>query len=401
MTMNQIHWWIKPIYRLFWAGIVGFLPLASGVCQDELSFRFQEAFPTGYHNKIGIATYIGNSGDTIFILPEIYFPSNGQLSIFYLSLANGDTGSFLLNNPDKITFNYGSDLAINGSGKGIILTHEKIYYIGKNASGNFNILNTIPNEESFTVVEPGPANNFTLEKFYNHHTKDQEIKVHLVVLNPERGVFESELLPNPDGVPMTNLIHQFISYSKNKVFITQTFEPKIRIYNRQLQNIDSIEWTPKIWTPIGKEGIPFSTSMDGENPKGVIMQISNFDEKISRIEKIFALSDSAILVIVKDPGRRTIAIRQLYLFRKSMGTWRAEIQGFPHKFNGFLTKRKNFILDFFSSENPMIIGNRLIKFDYFIKPKFGIPFFLYKATIRPKENEGGLFLQAAYVYSIE
>ncbi|WEK21309.1 MAG: hypothetical protein P0Y49_09165 [Candidatus Pedobacter colombiensis] len=156
---------------------------------------------------------------------------------------------------------------------------------------------------------------------YNFHPKDDIAKFKLIVYDIPKKKIDQQFATNDyEGIEFTHLPNRLID-SRNKITaVASTLEYKILFYNDQLSLKDSIKKNVVDWKHFNKKTDP---QKYGTYAKSLITDFLVIDDTVSRIEKIFFLNDSSLLVSYKSPGASKTDLRSIdvWQYKRSCSCW--------------------------------------------------------------------------------
>jgi hypothetical protein len=162
------------------------------------------------------------------------------------------------------------------------------------------------------------GNNFFLaSRLYNFHPDDEKNKFVIFKIDSKNGqILDSAVINYGHDIPYTILVHKFFDVCNSNIVFTKSTYPHIYFVNHHLRVYDSI----KVLEELFINNIHFENENDytllNQSSKDVYFKMKKMDSVNYRIEKIFYVTPSHLVISVKPPGT-TFTVREIFLIKKA------------------------------------------------------------------------------------
>jgi hypothetical protein len=153
---------------------------------------------------------------------------------------------------------------------------------------------------------------------YNKHKLDGDFKSGLLIYDLNLKNLDKKII-NTDAIPFTHAVGNYYDYYNSKLVVTNVLRKKIWIFDNSGTVIDSIGDNQLFNNGLNKIPINYAFDASTSSPKDTIYKILEFDKTITRIQKVFFINDTTILVSIKSKGKGLK--RQLIKFEKHNLQW--------------------------------------------------------------------------------
>lgn len=195
-----------------------------------------------------------------------------------------------------------------------VLTGQSIFVLKKEGA-TYRLTKTIPNEGSFTRLYPLSSTELLCYVNYNFHPMDEPDKHSWAKLSIANDSLGAEKHMDEDNVLFSYFVNEWLSTYKGLIAYAHTTDYSIRLYNDRLELFDSIRSNTLqpnreklALFPKGKQH-----SVDEMN---AIRRLD--DSLLTRIEKIFLLDSTHLLVTIKQAQSDDL---RFDLWAKINNTW--------------------------------------------------------------------------------
>lgn len=163
---------------------------------------------------------------------------------------------------------------------------------------------------------------FACSMLYNFNPNDDQSKLRLLTYDViQKKVIDKIEKSNVLGIEFTHFPIQMIDSKENLIAISDLTEYKILLLNSNLKTIDTIKLINGSW----KNFSDFKIKDYGSDIPKLMRDFEKYDDSISRIEKVFIVNDTSILVIHKQPKDQLTYKRKLDMWTKENNTWKLAI----------------------------------------------------------------------------
>lgn len=196
----------------------------------------------------------------------------------------------------------------------IILTGFKIF-IFEFSNSEYKLLKVLKNDKGFSKILTLNDKEFLLYCNYNYHPLDVLDKHSWAKLNLETTTISDFTVMGDENVLFSYFVNSWISTYKGLIAYSHTSDYSIRFYNSQIKLVDSLKSelfnNNKKFLHLLPRGDDYSADE--------MYKIRDADDTLlSRIEKIFLLDSTRILVTVKLPKLKYM---RYDIWSKRSGTW--------------------------------------------------------------------------------
>jgi hypothetical protein len=198
--------------------------------------------------------------------------------------------------------------------KVIALTDSYIFIL-KIEKNKATVVNSIKNEKAaYSKIRPLNENEFLLYVYYNFHPLDAPVRHVWAKLNIEKQTIENRTIQDDKNAIYTHLVNDWLSTYKGLIAHSNTIDYQIYFYNDKFEKIDSINSDKLETNKAHLNSIP-----DNISSKDEIMEVIQKDDSLlKRIQKIFLVDSTTLLVMLKVPKSRNA---EFDLWQKKSGAW--------------------------------------------------------------------------------
>lgn len=311
-------------------------------------------------------------GDYVYIYDESFqsFLNNQDGIIIYREALDGRDSSFITipvpNFPAMISDPLPLDIQVSGSSLIILFSKSFILYDIERKE-----LRCIqPQSQSYNYLLEGSNDSIIyFAKNYNHHNYDQRIKCMVSAYNVHqlRFVPNGNFIPEYSGIGFTHFgVNRWFAALDTFIVFAQTLEQQIHFYNRQGDLVrifdlpkDSIEVVNNISVHDS-----IMAAYNG-NAKQLIQFLLPYNKDFERIDRIYAINDSTLLIFRIPPKIGNKKVRNIDLLI-TQGT------EFTYRRNFWSDKEPSPVENLNTSQYPMFSF-----FDNDIKPERQALYSLY------------------------
>ncbi len=276
-----------------------------------------------------------------------------------------------------------------------ILTEGKIYFFRLSNEKKWLINNNIENKKLYQYYKCKTINDSSIlfYKCYNFHKDDSKEKVELAIYDVNKNKFVSVKNPKSDGIIYSCFVNNWITYSNNFIFFSNTLHYKIFIYDTKLNLIDSIIYLPNNWKHFDNYKINFETEFEKINPKECLKKARYEGSKIDRIEKILALNDSVLIVSVA-PDFKNQRYREVYIWKFVDQKWVLSKKKIKFKNEPMFLTKKRFLFGLNYSSELFFIDDNAFFLELYCKTPFLFslkPFYINQKFKTTQQLNFGLY----------
>jgi hypothetical protein len=161
------------------------------------------------------------------------------------------------------------------------------------------------------------------------------------------------------GIEFTHFTHSFIDSRKSEVAVANTMDYKIFFYDEELKLKDSITKFIGNWNE--SKNLILDKKYEGDQ-LSMLEDLSNIDDTIYRVEKIYYLNDSTLLVSYKSPSKSSEKFRTIDVWQKQKNKWQNIInnQRLNYNFNSNDSVSIQTFQPNFSSGSPTLFNDSLL-----------------------------------------
>jgi hypothetical protein len=255
-----------------------------------------------------ISSFLGDSA-VYFITTTDLNQNENSLQINSIGLYSGIQDSIIIKLPAEMVISSLPSFAINGTHLLMRDAEYRLFRFRKIINNwKFNSVVAIP--KGAAVSEIGvTGKNFLLSEFYNMHPLEKQFNSSVLIYDPVENLFLKEIHPALPCIAFSHLKKEWIANNTAYIAIADPCGYRISLYDTQLRLITSINGPDSSWRKVKGNKIPFNTDVSTIHPRQIVDRLLTFQDSVNRIEKIFFLNDSTLLVSItgfglKDPQRR-------------------------------------------------------------------------------------------------
>jgi hypothetical protein len=277
--------------------------------------------------------------------PYVYYYTNDEwksesreLKIFQVDIDSERKDSFIITLPEDIIIHTLPFITINN--EFLILTDDDYFEMHryKNINNRYTYINKIhlsnySNGGKMFVLE---NNKFLFQSIYNYHPDDKLYKSNLGIYDANNDSIVKLIHPDVPCIAFSHLYNSWISVNENTIALAYPCSYKIILFDHNLFAIDSIVYNHNEWKDLPGNKIPFETSTSKIHPKILIDSLQNIKTHFSRIEKIFFINNSTLMV---SSVGNNIEVKS-----RRIDLWKSHHNNSP-VFTGLKTKIENDISD--------------------------------------------------------
>ncbi len=273
--------------------------ICSGQDHTELYCIAGKKYTTGKNSiSESFSSYI-SPPVVYYITDEDWNAESRDLSLNMINTESGKKDSFILHIPTTIIINELPDISLNSDY--LILTDDEQFslYRFKKSGKQFNFVNEIklPEKCSGKNVKYLSKNKFLLYCFYNFHPSDNTYNSNLGIYDAEKDSIIRFIHPEMPCIGFSHFPKEWLTNNDNTIALASPCGYKIDFYNFNLELKGSINpQTSEIKNYRSIDKISFETSPDFIHPKLLIEKMLLLKDTVSRIEKIYFVNNSTLLV---------------------------------------------------------------------------------------------------------
>lgn len=246
------------------------------------------------------------------------------------NVARFDTISIFFQKSDTVysITGYGNQFAsVNGDYMMIACT-DKHRVFKRNGNNSFEEVASIDASRfHLTSFFPYGKDYLLGAAIYNFGPETDLANLKLVKYDPGKRRIEKQVTNNAyEGIEFTHLVSRFIDSRNGMVAVANTLDYKIIIYNDQLMVTDSICRNIDLWKTYDHQ---INLEAYDTHAKNLIADLRKVNDSISRIEKIYFLNDSSLLVSYRPPDCDEQQLRMLDVWQKTMAGWKNIVSDQP------------------------------------------------------------------------
>jgi hypothetical protein len=170
----------------------------------------------------------------------------------------------------------------------MLANKDSIFIFTKQSKG-FVLFESISTPKGYDFLL-NSGNKIFLERLYNYHPLDASNHFGIVRFDYRKRVFSDSLVFPYPGIEFSHLVNRWVSSTKTNIFVALTTQNKVLVVNHNLRIVDTISLNKNIEDCLG------NTNAVGNPTKTNILSLMSRDTTCERIEKIFALNDSTLLI---------------------------------------------------------------------------------------------------------
>ncbi len=260
---------------------------------------YQKSISTG---KNSITNQISS-----FVFPPYayYFTSeewNTESRVLKIYSVNCETGfrdSIEINIPRVIIINELPTIAVNENY--LILCDDENFsfyrYLNRNGKYTFSNKIKLPNNSSGRYIRIIDKDKFLIHTIYNFHPDAESYNSNIGIYDAKNDKFINFIHPDLPCIGFSHLPKSWVTFNEKLIAIADPCGYKIRFYDFGLNLYDSINYFPgNGWKNLNGNKIPLETNPAKIHPKLLIDQLLSLQDSISRIEKIYFIDNSKLLV---------------------------------------------------------------------------------------------------------
>lgn len=197
----------------------------------------------------------------------------------------------------------------------IIVTNNYIFHLYVDYQKNqLELLNSLKNDQNFNFTKNLNGRIF-LSVLYDFHPLDATKKHIWAIYNLTRKKLDNQIVMQDGDVKFSYFVNKWFDTFDDRIYFSESTKYSIGIYNEDFIKIDSIETNELDVNKIHLDKFASSSI----NSKQQINQLKIIDDSLlTRIRKIYVLSDTAIFVILKMKGTSKL---RLDYWIKSNNKW--------------------------------------------------------------------------------
>lgn len=269
---------------------------------------------SGATNKIASTFY----EEKLYFIPQSQFGDNKSgRHIYYYDIKTKKTDSLLLENSKKTKSVINQRFfSIEVTKDKIIVLTDPLILIFSYSKNKVEFKESIKNSKFFNKIKRISDDECFLYVNYNFHPMDAPDKHVWAKLNLNSKSIEQIKKMDDSNSSFTHFMNDWMSIYHGLISYANTTEYKIRFYDLNFNVIDSI-----FTHELDSTNIKFSRlAVNSLNSKEAISDLMKTDEVLfKRIQKIFLLDSSTIMVMLKLPKTRNC---QFDLWSKVNGKWK-------------------------------------------------------------------------------
>lgn len=242
-------------------------------------------------------------GDFIYIYDESFqsfSDSQDEIKIFRRALAGGDSGFIKIsipNFPAMISNPIPLDMQVSGSN--LIILFNKAFILYDLVRQEVRCIQ--PQSQSYNYLFEGNSDSIIyFAKNYNYNKYDQRIKCMASAYNMRRLKFVSNgnIIPEYAGIGFTHFgVNRWFAAIDTFVVFAQTLEQQIQFYSRKGELVEIFDLPKDSNEVISNISLHDSIlAAHNENAKNLIQLLLPYNKKFERIEKIYSINDSSLLI---------------------------------------------------------------------------------------------------------
>lgn len=302
----------------------------SGYCQHQkkLTFNFIEGIELNIPTSNRI---VYNQYENTFIYCKSMFENDGDsvyIMLYKLNLLNKNNDSIKVALPKNNSIMRWSinALEFNSDYLGIMADSIYVFDLSLNSFRTFNRHRS----DDFKILDD---KKLLLYKNYNSHPLDDSIKTKILKYDILSGTLEKSVTPSFKYILYTHFVQDYFAYSKRKLAFAQTIPYNIDIYSTTNLTVQKTISGSLINQDTVLQSIDnlHLTSLKNHNAKKNYASLKSIDSNTSRIEKIFFLDDTHLLVSKKFPESNNFDKRLLDVWEYKSNSWHCVIKDQMHK----------------------------------------------------------------------
>lgn len=228
----------------------------------------------------------------------------------------------------------------------VLIAFDYIYIFTLDKKPEYKLRKMIKNDGSFLNLQPLNDHELLCSVNYQYHPLDENHMHTWAKLNLATDSLGPEYYFDEENVRFSSLPNQWISAYKGLIAYAHTTDYKILFYNSDFSLIDSIQTNVLNENRANLNLIPDGTDYTLEEMK----RIGQMDDSLlTRIEKVFLLDSTKLLIIQKQPRTHYL---KYDLWKKTNGKWGIDkTQSLPgHYDNGVAySAANNYVTGFYGN----------------------------------------------------
>lgn len=215
----------------------------------------------------------------------------------------------------KKLFNEQIETIAHIQNKLVLIAFDYIYIFKPDKNQEYKLSKMIKNEGSFLNLQPLNNEELLCSVNYQYHPLDENHMHTWAKLNVAKDSLGPEYYFDEENVRFSTLPNRWISAYNGLIAYAHTTDYKVLFYNSNFSLIDSIQTDALRENKTNLLLIPDGTDYSLEEMK----KIGQMDDSLlTRIEKVFLLDSTRLLVIQKQPRTHYL---KYDLWKKSNGSW--------------------------------------------------------------------------------
>lgn len=290
-----------------------FICLSSGAQSGNgnLSCAFEKMFRTGKSSLSEDATCNISFPFASYVTDNGWDKAAGVLTVHRVNLTSGKQDSILIPIPAEVKINFQPFICLTK--EYMILTDDErseIYrFLSEGNSYVFQNKVLLPPNSNGRKVIAITDKMFLVSSFYNYHPADNTNNSNIGIYDAENDTLINFSHPEMPCIGFSHLISSWITATDNLIALASPCGYKIRLYDSHLNPVDSIMYKPgRRWNDLEGNKLPCESDPSKIHPKILIDKLLLLQDSVSRIEKIFFVNNSTLLVssTAENKNRRRI-----------------------------------------------------------------------------------------------
>lgn len=223
----------------------------------------------------------------------------GTLSIYEYDLTQHAASSFTIKKNKTNGSIFGSMiLAISVQGDKLYILNSNYLHILKKEGSHLNLYKSLANTASFNTIHKLGKNQLLLSVNYNFHPSDEPHKHTWAKLNINTDSLYPESYREEDNAKFSYFTNSWLSTYKGLIAYSKTSEYVIKFHDDNFAVIDSINTHDFDSNQALAKFVPDGNEYSADNMKRIG---TASDTLLHRIEKIFLIDSTKLLVTIKQP----------------------------------------------------------------------------------------------------
>lgn len=277
-------------------------------CTSYSQVVFEKMINTGisssliYENMMSKRVSMSNADDCTYVYAlantTIEKKEAQQKQTIYCISANNKVSQFTFSFPEKMGKAYYKDITFLRD-EFVLMTSSYIYKYQK-VDNEYILQGTLENTHNFNDIDVLNDSTIIVSVAYTFHPRDQEEKVAIATINTNLLEYQKKIFPSIDGIEYSYFNHNWVCAKNNQViYVDNPLTYSIKVYNEQLVEQQTIKINHDSWVVISDSSINEVKKYRGKDQLYIAKSV---DSNISRILKVFFLSDSMLFVLYKLNG---------------------------------------------------------------------------------------------------